>query len=211
MTELLERIDAEFARSKEKLETLRGQTVREHQDRQDRLARFETLCESLKEVWRPRLETLRRRFGESVKVTPHVATGRRQASFSFASDVARVDLTFAFTTDPEVRHVVLEYSLELLPVLMTYPAKARLEQPLDAIDAGAMGAWIDDRVVDFVRTYLSLHENEYYLRPHMVEDPVAHVRFPKFAAAAVLERGGRTLYFIADQTREEFEAAEAKP
>ena len=68
-----------------------------------------------------------------------------------------------------------------------------------------MGRWIDDRIVSFVRTYLALHENEHYLKDHMVEDPVAGVRFPKFAAAATLESGGKTFYFISDETRSEFQ------
>jgi YHS domain-containing protein len=41
----------------------------------------------------------------------------------------------------------------------------------------------------------------------MVSDPVAGVRFPKFAAASSLEWGGRTYYFIGDETRREFEAS----
>ena len=210
MTGLLQRIDAEFAQSRDKLDNLRHEKVREHQERQDRLARFEKICESLTEVWKPRLETLKKRFGEKVQVEPHTAAGRRQATFSFHSNLARINLAFTATTDPDVRNLILEYSLEILPVLMSYPGQARLEQPFDRVDPKAIGTWIDDRIVDFVKTYLSLHENEYYLKSHMVEDPVARVRFPKFAAASTLERGGKILYFIANETREEFEKGEAK-
>lgn len=39
----------------------------------------------------------------------------------------------------------------------------------------------------------------------MVEDPAAHVRFPKFAAGATLESNGKTTYFIGEETRREFE------
>ena len=39
----------------------------------------------------------------------------------------------------------------------------------------------------------------------MVEDPIAHVRFPKQAAATTLERHGQTYYFIGEDTRREFE------
>jgi len=38
------------------------------------------------------------------------------------------------------------------------------------------------------------------------EDPVAGVRFPRFAAAASRELGGKTYYFIGEETRREFEA-----
>ena len=66
---------------------------------------------------------------------------------------------------------------------------------------------LDERIVAFVRVYLSLYENDYYLKDHMVEDPVAHVRFPKFAAGATSQRDGKTYYFISEATREEFEGS----
>src|SRR5262245_23279967 len=184
------RIDAEFARSKSKLEETRDRKVEEYKGRQDRLAQFEQACETLKGVWAPRLGALQQAFGERVKVSPHMEAGRRQASFSFTSNLARISLSFTATTDLDVRNLVLEYSLDILPVLMSYPDKARLEQPFDRIDEKSIGTWIDDRIVDFVKTYLAVHENEFYLQAHMVEDPVAHVRFPEFAAASTLERGG---------------------
>lgn len=207
---LLARIDAEFARAKSKVEKTRREKVEEHQGRQARLELFNQACERLKGVWRPRLEALSKAFGERVKVEPLADTGRRQATFAFVSNLARITLTFTATTDHDVRNLVLEYNLQILPVLMTYPDRARLDQPLDRIEEKAIGDWIDERIVEFVKTYLSVHENEFYLKAHMVEDPVAHVRFPEFAAASTLERGGKTLYFIANETREEFEAKERK-
>jgi len=202
---LLGRIDQEFARSEAKLKTLRGSPAAEDPGRADRYALFEKACEPLKAVWRPRLEALRQRFGEKVKLSPAVAEGRRQATFEFTSELAQITLRFSVTTDPEVKYLVLEYRLELQPMLMTYPDHDHLEQPLDKTDGAAIGVWIDDRIVEFVKTYLSLHENEFYLRAHMVEDPVNHIRFPKFAAAATLERDGKTLHFISTQTREAYE------
>jgi YHS domain-containing protein len=38
----------------------------------------------------------------------------------------------------------------------------------------------------------------------MVEDPIAHVRFPKIAAATTLEWQGQKFYFIGEETRREF-------
>jgi YHS domain-containing protein len=58
-----------------------------------------------------------------------------------------------------------------------------------------------------VKTYLSLHENEYYLKDHMVQDPVAGVRFPKFAAAGSVDFEGKTYHFINAETKHEFEAS----
>jgi hypothetical protein len=65
--------------------------------------------------------------------------------------------------------------------------------------------------VDFVRTYLALHENDAYLEEHMVEDPVTHVRFPQFAAGATLERDGQKIYFVDEESRREFEKQGGAP
>jgi YHS domain-containing protein len=55
-----------------------------------------------------------------------------------------------------------------------------------------------------VRAYLSMGEDEFGTQEHMVEDPVAHVRFPDFAAGATLEWQGKKYYFIGEETRQEF-------
>ena len=39
----------------------------------------------------------------------------------------------------------------------------------------------------------------------MVEDPVAKVKFPKFAAGTTLNVKGKTVYFIDGATRKEYE------
>ena len=96
-----------------------------------------------------------------------------------------------------------------MPILMNYERHAELSLPLESIDEEEIAKWVDDRLVQFVQTYLSLHENQYYLKEHMVEDPVAHVRFPKFAAGATWESGGKTHYFIGDETRREFQKQNA--
>jgi YHS domain-containing protein len=40
----------------------------------------------------------------------------------------------------------------------------------------------------------------------LVEDPIAKVTFPKYAAGAKLNVEGKTLYFIDDSTLQEFKA-----
>jgi YHS domain-containing protein len=99
-------------------------------------------------------------------------------------------------------------------VLTQFEKHAQVEFPVDGVDEEALGCWLDDRILGFVRTYLSLQENQYYLKDQMVLDPVAGVSFPKHAAGATLERGGQTYYFIGEETRREFEqrqAAKATP
>lgn len=197
---LLSRIDAEFDAGRKKVAQFRSEQVQEFQARQRRLELFEQVCDGLREVWRPRLDALAQRFGENVKVEPQVAPKLREVSFRFKSELATIELRFSASTDADVRKLVIDYRLDVLPILMKFEPHARIEFELEAIDPDAIGRWIDDRILDFVRTYLSLHENEFYLKDHMVVDP----------AASKLERDGKTYYFVSDETRREFENAPAK-
>jgi YHS domain-containing protein len=93
----------------------------------------------------------------------------------------------------------------LVVSLWRFKPHNEVEFPLNAVDEGAVAKWIDDRIVDFVQTYFSMGENEIYLKDDMVEDPIAHVRFPKQAAATTVESRGQKFYFIGEETRREFE------
>ena len=205
VSSLLKRIDGEFAASEQKVKSFQAEQSRAYEERQSRLATFEKVCEELRDVWRPRMEALAQRFGERVKVIPDIGSERRQATFKVDSNLAHIDLRFRVSTDEDVRKLVLDYELQILPILMKFEPHVQAEFPLEAVDPAAVAQWLDDRIVDFVRTYLSLHQNEFYLKDHMVVDPVAGVRFPKFAAASVLDWQGKKHYFIGEQTRREFE------
>jgi YHS domain-containing protein len=206
MDSLLKRIDAEFAALEGRIKQAQTQHVHEHQERQKRLATFEKLLADLRAVWQPRLEALTKKFGDKVKATPSVTSTSREGTFDFQSELARIRLRLSASTDQDVRKLVLDYNLEILPILMKFDSHQRAEWSLDAVDRQAISDWIDDRLVDFVKAYLALHENEYYLKDHMVEDPIAGVRFPKLAAAAKVVRNGKTYYFVGEETRREFEA-----
>lgn len=208
---LIDRIDAEFSALGDKIKRAQSERLEEHRERQNRLAAFEKRLDTLPALWKPRLEALVQRFGDRVKATPQVSSSSREVGLEFQSDLARVRLRFSAATDHDVRNLVLNYDLQIIPVLMQFDSHQQAQWPLDAIDEQAVASWIDDRIVSFVKTYLSLHENEAYLKEHMVKDPVADVRFPKFAAAASVEWKGKTYYFIGEETRREFQAANGIP
>jgi hypothetical protein len=106
---------------------------------------------------------------------------------------------------PRKQRDILGYGLEIPPIFMRYEPHAELEFPLEAVDQAAAALGIDDRVVDFVRGHLSMGKNKFYMRNRMVEDPIAHVRFPDFTAGATFEWRGRKFSFIGEETRREFE------
>jgi YHS domain-containing protein len=203
---LIDRIDAEFSSLDDRIKQAQAERQQQHRERQQRLATFEKELEGLPALWKPRLEALLQRFGDRVKVTPHLAASSRAATLEFQSDLARIRLRLSAATDHDVRRLILNYDLEIIPVFIQFDSHKQADWPVEAIDRQAVAAWIDDRIVDFVKTYLSLHTNEHYLKDHMVQDPIAGVRFPKYAAAATVEWSGKTYYFIGEETRREFEA-----
>lgn len=202
---LLSRIDAEFQAIEARVKSLQAEQVKEYEGRKQRLEQLDKVFQQLREVWKPRLEALAAKFGDKVQVTPHVTPSTRDATFKFTSNLARIELRFSATTDHDVRNVILNYDLAILPVLMKFESHSEISLPIDQVDPKKIADWIDDRIVAFVKTYLSLHENSLYLKDVMVEDPIANVSFPKFAAATKVEHGGKTYYFIGEETRKEFE------
>jgi len=206
---LLSRIDAELEAAKRQVVAFQQQKVAEYEQRQQRLETFAEVCDRLQETWKPRLDALAQRLGDRASVKPVVTPTLREAKFHVQSPFARIELRLSATTDDEVRKLVLRYDLNILPILMKFKESDRLELPLDNVDPHVVAAWIDDRIVEFVKTYLELHRNEQYLnylKNYMVEDPIAHVRFPKYAAAAKCDWNGATHYFIAEKTCREFQA-----
>jgi YHS domain-containing protein len=184
---------------------MQTERLNEFRERRQRLHRLEGVFQKLAAAWKPRLQTLLRILDDRVEVTPLETRSAREAQFAFASPLGDVRLRFSATTDAEIRKVILGYDLEIVPTFFHFEPHAEVVFPLDAVDEEAAGRWVDDRIVDFVRTYISLAESESYTRQHTVEDPVAHVRFPDFAAGATLEWQGKTYYFIGEETRKEFE------
>ncbi len=205
---LAKRIDAEFSAVEERVKKFQVEQMEVQKQRQKRLEQLGQVFDQLRAVWGPRLEILTKKFGDRVKTTPRIVPSTREVTFNFESRSAKVCLKFSAFTDRDIQKVILSYDVEILPVLMRYKPHDEVEFPLNAVNQEAVAKWIDDRIVDFVRTYFSMGEDEIYLKDQMVEDPVVHIRFPKAAAAATLERQGQKFHFISEETRRDFEKQE---
>lgn len=204
LTELTGRIDAEFKQLTDRVKHAQESEVQEFHAREQRLADFGKQLDSHKGLWISRLEILAARFKDHVKITPSVSPAARSATFEFQSPLAKISLKFSVGTDQPVKTVIFAYDLEIIPVLMEFDGHETIEFPLGEIDEAKLTGWLDDRIVDFVKTYISVHENDYYLRDHMVQDPITHSRFAKFAAAAQLEWNNETYYFVSEETKLQF-------
>src|SRR5262249_12413271 len=148
---LASRIDAEFSAVQEKIKKFQAGQVEEHAQRQKRLEHLGKVFDELRDVWRPQLELLVKKFGDRVQTTPRITPSSREATFEFQSHQGRVSLRFSAATDREIQQLVLNYDLKIIPILMQFKSHDEVAFPLNAIDKEAVAKWIDDRIVDFVQ------------------------------------------------------------
>jgi hypothetical protein len=204
VNDLMARIDGAFAAVKDKAKQQQQQELKAFQDRQTLLKEYEKALEQIREVAKPRLEALAKRAGDKAKVTPFVSQSRRTATFEFRSPRAFITLIFSVTPDQHLKNAVVECELRIVPVLWKYDSHSEFRTPIANIDAAGLTKWLDERILGFVNLYIEIHESELFDKSEVVEDPIAKVSFPKFAAGATLEHGGKTIYFIDENTKAEF-------
>ena len=204
VNDLVARIEGAFTSVKEKAKERQQQELKHYQERQKLYQEYEKAQAKVVEIAKPRLEALAKRAGERVSVTPSVSENRRSARFEFRSPKAHITLTFSVAPDRDIKNAVAEYDLKIVPVLWKFKSHDEFSTPISAFDAAGLTKWLDDRIVEFVELYIQIHEGELYDRAEYVEDPVSGVSFPKFAAAATLDQGGKTYFFVDENSRAAF-------
>ena len=200
----LKRLDEQVAQARSRVEQKQSEIQQTYEARSQRYQKFLRVLEELQGVARTRLEKLAERC--KFDATPTESPDGKSVLLMFQTPVARIRLRLSATHDDDVRNLVLGYDLEVLPIFIKYNPHAELAIPLDKVDRATVEAWLDDRLIEFAQTYVTIHFTDQYNKDHMVTDPVANVRFPKVFAQSTLEKSGKTYYFISDQTRSEFEA-----
>jgi YHS domain-containing protein len=204
ISHLLSRIEAAFSIVKEKAVAQQQDMLKRHQEREQLMKEYEKVQPKILAVTVPRLEAFAKRAGDRATVTPLILESRRSAQFEFRSPKAFITLTFSTAPDRDIKNVVVEYDLKIVPVLWKFVSHGEFITPIASPDYDGLVKWLDDRIMDFVEIYIQIHEYELYDNAEYVEDPVAKVKFPKFAAGASLEHGGQTYFFIDNSSKAAF-------
>lgn len=95
------------------------------------------------------------------------------------------------------------YDLGIFPILMDYTRSVEETFRLEG-DDDALAAWVEDRIVDFLDTYLILETHPLYQKDNTVIDIVCGMRIPSTSATSTVERHGRIFYFCSDHCKEAF-------
>jgi hypothetical protein len=153
---LAKRINLEFSSAEEREKELLGGLQQLTPQQQHRLEQLGRVFDELREVWKPRLELLVKEFGNRVQTSPHIVPSERDVTFTFQSSKAHVKLKFSALPDRDFQRLILAYLLEINPAVIHYKTYEQLELPLYAVDKQVVAKWMDDRIMDFVQTYLSM-------------------------------------------------------
>ena len=102
----------------------------------------------------------------------------------------KVELSFRLGHDGPIKNAILDYRLEILPIFIKFESHDQLFIPIDKPDEDAIAAWIDDKLVEFTRTYFEMYFTEQYQQQNFTRDPVMNIRFPKAYAVGKKEYQG---------------------
>ncbi len=119
---------------------------------------------------------------------------------------ATARLEMAVSHDGNFATVQVHYHLEILPVFFSFKSNDQLAFPLDAVNEEQVVAWVDDRLVEFLDTYLQVEVMDQYQSENTVIDPVCGMHVNKAVAPARMEYLNRTYYFCLDECRQKFAA-----
>jgi YHS domain-containing protein len=202
LTSLLQRIDAEVNVAKQQAQTVLQDAGAAFEQRKRGFESFLQQVGRVREIAKPRLEALAQHF--KFDATPKPSEHEPGVELCFDSELAKVNLKLAATHDAAVKNLYVDYDLRILPIFIKFEPHSRFEAPIDALDEAKFEQWLDDRLVDFAKTYLEIQTNSYYQKDHLVTDPVAQIQFPKIYTQVTAEKNGQKYYFINESTRDEF-------
>ncbi len=182
---------------------------------QERLDAHERLAAAAEAVHgrcvRPALEALARRFPNAIAAHYRTPCGFvsecRFAHTARYPAAAKVGL--ALEWDPAAEHAWLQYTAELVPLLVPLESGDRSEVTLDAPAQEAIRGWAEAKLLAFVDTYLLVASSPQYQIGNLRTDPVCGMQVPKWSAEHTHEWSGRTYQFCSSLCRDVFAASPA--
>ena len=215
--QLVERLSDEIAAARERLHLLQTEATQVFHGQEQRFTRFVALADRIRAIFEPRIEALTevnvfKDIKKSLGLERQGPEGRGLHEETITLSVpyseecpAKVVLSFRVGHDSPIENAIIDYGLEIIPIYIKFDSHAQLLVPLDNPSDEAIAAWLDDRLVQFTRTYLELYFTDQYQKQSLQTDPVMHIRFPRAFAAGKREYHGRTYYFYTRESLQQFE------
>jgi YHS domain-containing protein len=205
---LTHRITSRLEEHKRGLAEQQEQTDRTMKELLEQRERFSAVSRRIMQsVVHPRMEELSRHFDNAAITDQHGDTNFHcVCKFSHSPRFpATVSLNIGLL--PGEGTLKASYDLEILPTLMEFKRDDEKAFPMDGSDE-TIGLWVEEKIVEFIDTYLRLETHPLYQKDNIVIDPVCGMQIFAIAATSKLERPGRTIYFCSDVCKEAFSKKE---
>jgi YHS domain-containing protein len=117
---------------------------------------------------------------------------------------ATAKFEFMVRRDAQCETLMVLSNFEILPIFFTFEGHARLTLPLGRVNDDTLAGWLNERLVDFVRTYLRVDAADQYDTRNLAIDPVCGLQINPLYAAAQSEFDGRTYFFCREDCLKKF-------
>jgi YHS domain-containing protein len=202
---LAERISNRFEQHRQDLTDKQQQLDSRMKEMLEQRERLAAVAKSqIESVVLPRMEELARHFDHAkVQVVNINANSTCIAEFAHTPSYPAIVKLGISLLPGDNASLTAHYDLSILPELMTYRRNADATFPLDG-DEEVLAGWIEDRILDFINTYLCLETHPLYQKNNTVLDIVCGMHIPVASATSSVERKGRTFYFCSEHCKEVF-------
>jgi YHS domain-containing protein len=206
LNDLERRIKEKLALSEEREQLQKDHFRQRMVEAEARHREYTALADRLmKEVIRPRMEKLKTLFGNARM--PEARNSRHSCCCQFEHTTrfpATANLELGLTRDGEIKTLVIQYQLEILPAFFPIEGRDQLALPLEQVNESEVVAWVEAKILHFVDTYLRLETSDHHQEENIVTDPVCGMRVNKAFAPAEITYRGKTYYFCIPECRRRF-------
>lgn len=117
---------------------------------------------------------------------------------------ATATLRFWLWPADDYKQLEVHYDIEILPILMEYDRSDTQHFQIDGLAETDVTEWVEQKLQDFLDTYLKIETHALYHKDNFVVDPVCGMRIPFFDVATTVTRGDHTVYFCSEVCKEAF-------
>lgn len=168
--------------------------------RQDRF--LEVAAKIFESIVEPRLKLLEEQLKDASyqrsSETRGIVTLNRERHYA-----ATASLEMEIQCDQEMRNLLVNYHLRIIPVLMEYRGQDSLVLPLEAVDDTRVASFVEEKLVECVQSYLQLQDIPAYRKSTYMRDPVCGMVIQSDVPISVVH-DGKTYFFCSEVCRSRF-------
>lgn len=132
-----------------------------------------------------------------------IHSGDNHCTVEFAHTIeypCTTTLCFSISPGPDSMGFVVQYDLTILPIFVDY--KKHDEDTFSFTDAGRSSAlaWVEERIFEFLDTYMNVRNHPAYQKSNMVTDPICGMVFPVASAADSIKIDERKIVYFCSLT-----------